>query len=145
MSASGKIFLFILLLPFLTAAGHDVYYSYWLDEDNKRQVERLNIDPDVFQMSDLGWIWDNYSPDTMQMTRDNVEAEIWKEKVDPVLQYPTMLVAIVPFIIGVIYCIFARLLGVWPFVKIPSRFTSKEDDYAIYKHAKSKSINYSRK
>jgi hypothetical protein len=145
MSTSGKIFLFILLLPFFAAIGHDVYYSYFLDEDKMKKVERLQIDHEDYTISDLGWIWNTYSPETMQQARQSVEPEIWVEKVDPILQYPTMIVGLVPFVIGCIFCVFALILGVWPFTRATSRFLRKEDDYAIYKHAKAKSTKYSRK
>lgn len=146
MSGGGKIFLFILLLPFLAVLGHDVYYSYFSNDDKIRQVERLNIDPNAFEMSDLGWIWNNYSPDTMEIARDGVEPDIWKEKVDPILQYPAMIVVIIPFAMGLIFCLFARILGVWPFADKMSSFSRKgKESDAVYKHAKSKALKYSRK
>ncbi len=146
MSSSGKIFLFILLLPFFAALGHDVYYSYFSDDQKIKQIERMNIDPDAFKVSDTGWIWQTYSPDTMEQSRNAIEPAIWAEKIDPILQYPTMVIALIPFAIGIIFCIFALILGVWPFTRVGTRFSNEQaDEYAVYKHAKGKSTKYSRK
>ncbi len=146
MSGGGKIFLFILLLPFLAVLGHDVYYNYFSDDDKIKKVERLQIDTEAFEISDLGWIWNNYSPNTMEMSRDNIDPAIWKEKIDPTLQYPAIMIAIIPFGIGLIFCLIARVLGVWPFADKMSSFSRKgKDGDAVYNHAKSKAIKYSRK
>ncbi len=146
MSSSGKIFLFILLLPFFAALGHDVYYSYFSDEQKLKQIERMNIDITDFKISDAGWVWQTYSPQTMEQARQSIEPAIWEQKIDPLLQYPTMVMAGVPFMLGAIFCVFAMILGVWPFTRAGARLTHQSaDDYAVYKHAKGKATKYSRK
>lgn len=146
MSGGGKTFLFILLLPFLAALGHDVYYSYLSDDDKIKKVERLQIDPKEFLPSDLGWLWHEHSPGTMQTARDSIEEDVWNKKINPVLQYPSMVIALMPFLIGVIFCIFSRILGVWPFSENMGSLSKKrKNSDSVYKHAKSKAMKYSRK
>lgn len=105
----------------------------------------MQIDPDDFKISDLGWIWKEYHEDSMEMVHDNVENQAWDEKVNPILQLPTMVVASVPFFLGCIYYLLAFFLGVWPFSRHGMMRSTPSDDFAVYKHAKSKSIKYSKK
>lgn len=146
MSSSGKFFLFILLLPFLAAIGHDVYYSYFSDDEKIEQIEQMDIDPNAFKLSDLGWVWQTYHPGSLAQAKNEIAPEIWKEKIDPILQNYTFVVALAPFLMGSIFCLLARILGVWPFTQIGSRLMrNKNEDYAVYKHAKSKATKYTRK
>lgn len=118
-----------------------------VSKDDKIEVKAPEINPENYKVSDLGWVWKTYYPENMKNTRDMIEPEVWKKKVDPILQYPTFIVALVPFAVGCIFCVFALILGVWPFTrKTNGHFSSgKSDDYAVYKHAKGKATKYSRK
>ena len=145
MSGGVKIFIFILLLPFFAGVGHDVYINYFSDDQKIKEIKRLQIDPEEFLVSDMGWIWTNYSPSTMQAARDMVEVEVWKESVDPILQLPTMIVGIFPLFFGCIFLLLSFVLGVWPFSRYGYARKEKAEDFAVYKHAKTKAIKYSKK
>lgn len=145
MPSGAKILLFILLMPFLAALGHDVYQSYLSDDDKIKQVKRLKVDLDEFKPSDVGWIWQKYHKESMEMAYNSVEPEMWEKKVNPILQMPSMGVGIVPFILGCVYLLLSFILGVWPFSRHGQLKSDGKDDFAVYKHAKSKTIKYSKK
>lgn len=145
MTSGIRNFIFILILPFLAAVGHDVYFNYFADSEKARQIKNLQVNPEEFLVSDLGWIWQNYSPNTMQTARNMVEPDIWATQVDPILQLPSMVVGIIPFFLGCVFLLFAFILGVWPFSKFGQARREKEADFAVYKHAKSKPIKFSKK
>ena len=145
MSGGVKTFLVILLIPFLAGAGHDVYLNYFSNDEKIKQAKRLQINPEDFLASDLGWVWGNYHPASMEMARGAVEPEIWQSNVDPILQLPAMVVGLIPFALGVIYSLLAFVLGIWPFSRYGKLRKQKDDDFAVYKHAKSNAIKYTKK
>ena len=145
MPSSVKIFLFITLLPFFAAVGHDVHLNFLSDEEKIKQVQNLRVDPEDFIASDMGWVWNHYHPTSMAMARDGVEPEIWKQKVDPILQLPTMVVGFIPFFIGCVFLLLTFVLGVWPFSRYGKIRKSSEADFAVYKHAKTNAAKYSKK
>lgn len=145
MSAGAKTFIFILLLPFFAALGHDVYHSYFSSDEKIKQIERLNIEPDNFQMSDVGWLWQEYAPNSMQSARDMIEPEAWSAQLDPFLQMTSMVAALIPFGVGLIYLALAFILGVWPFSRFGATRREKSNDYAVYEHAKEKSFKFKKK
>lgn len=145
MSSSVKTFVFILLIPFLAGLGHDLYLNYFSDKQKIEQVKRLQIDPEKFLASDLGWIWENYFPASMETARGMVEPEIWQLQVDPILQMPTIIVGIIPFFIGCVFLLLAFVLGVWPFSRYGKLRRQKEDDFAVYSHAKEKAVKFTKK
>ena len=93
MPDGAKTLLIILFIPFLFALGHDLYLNYFSDDEKVRELKALRIDPQEFLVSDTGWIWNEYSPNTMQTLRDTIEPATWTTKLDPVLQLPTMAVS----------------------------------------------------
>ena len=145
MSGGVKIFLFILLLPLMASIGHDVYINYFSDSDKIKEIKRLQIDPNEFLVSDVGWIWQEYHPSSMETARTMVEAEVWKVQVDPILQLPTMVVSFFPFFFGCVFLLLALVLGVWPFSRYGFTKKEKAEDFAVYKHAKSRAIKYTKK
>lgn len=145
MTGGVKTLLTILLLPLLASIGHDVYINYFSDSDKIKEIKRLQIDPDEFLVSDLGWIWQEYSPNTMKTARENIQTEVWKESVDPILQLPTMVVAFLPCFFGCVFLIFALVLGVWPFSRYGFTRKGKEEDFEVYKHAKANSLKYKKR
>lgn len=145
MPTAAKTILIILLLPFLAGLGHDVYINYFSDNEKIKEIKRLQVDPEAFLPSDLGWVWGEYHPASMNMMRDMIEPEVWKEKLDPLLQKPTILVAIVPFAVGVVFLLLTFILGVWPFSRFGQMRKEKDVDYAVYKNAKENAKKYSRK
>ena len=110
-----------------------------------RAVKNLRIDPEEFLISDLGWLWQNYFPQSMQIARDSTEPSIWVSHIDPILQMPSMVVGIMPFFIGCVYLLLAFVLGVWPFTKFGRERRETAADFAVYKHAKDKSMKFSKK
>lgn len=145
MSGNVKAFLFIMLLPFLAAMSHDVYFNYFSDDQKVKQIKRLQIDPEEFMVSDLGWIWDTYYPTSMKTARTMVEPDVWKAQVDPILQLPSMIVGLIPFFLGCIFLLLAFVLGVWPFSRYGRARRENEDDYAVYRHAKTRAVKFSKK
>lgn len=145
MSSGGKKLLFLLFLPFLLAVSHDVYFNYFSSDQKIRQVKQLRIDPEEFMASDLGWIWHNYHPASLETARTMVEPTIWKAQVDPILQLPSMVVGIIPFIIGCVFLILAFILGVWPFSKYGAARKESKEDFVVYQNAKAKSVNFTKK
>lgn len=147
MPDGAKTLLVILLIPFLAGLGHDIYFNYFSDDERIREIKALRIDPEKFLVSDLGWVWNEYSPNTMEATRNMMEPETWVSKLDPVLQLPTMVVGLIPWAIAAIYLSLAWLLGIWPCAGRSISFgrRRKKDDFAVYKHAKTKSVKYKKK
>ncbi len=145
MPTGVKSFLFLLLIPFLMGVGHDVYLNYFSDDIKIKQAKRLQIDPNDFLVSDAGWTWNNYHPQSMNIARDMVEPETWKEKVDPVLKLPTMIISIAPLVVGAIFFLITFALGIWPFNRQGRSLLSGKSDFVVYKHAKEKAVKYKKK
>jgi hypothetical protein len=134
-----------MLLPFFAAVGHDIYFNYFSDEEKIKQVQKLRINPEEYLVSDMGWVWQKYHPASMQMARDAIEPEIWMQEVDPILQLPTMVVGLVPFFLACIFLLLTFVLGVWPYTRYGKIRKSKEEDFAVYKHAKTNTMKYTKK
>ncbi len=147
MPDGAKTLLVILLIPFLLGVGHDIYFNYFSTDEKIREIKALRVDPNKFLVSDMGWVWNEYSPSTMQTIRDSVAPETFKTKLDPILQLPTMVVGLIPWAIAAIYLAFAWLIGFWPCSTSGLSFSRKrkKDDFAVYKHAKTKAVKYNKK
>lgn len=145
MPNNVKIIIFILLLPFFAGLGHDVYINYFSGSDKIKQIKQLQIDPGKFIASDIGWVWNEYAPENMKAARTMVEPEIWKEQVDPILKLPTMVAGIIPAFVGFVFLLIAFVLGVWPFSQYGRARREKEEDFAVYGHAKSNAVKYNKK
>ncbi len=145
MTAEIKTFLFIMLIPFFAALGHDLYVNYFNTEAKIEHVKKLNIDPKKFMVSDLGWIIDEYVPKTMQKARTKIDVPVWRQKIDPALQLPSMVIGAIPFLVSSAYLILAFIIGIWPFSRFGKSKKMKQDDFAVYKHAQEKSIRFKRR
>lgn len=147
MPDGAKTLLVILFIPFLLALGHDVYFNYFSDDEKIRDVKALRIDPEEFLISDAGWIWNEYSPNTMQAARDMIGQETWESIIDPVLRIPTMLLGIIPWAAVAIYLLFALGAAFWPCCNSTLSFIKKrkQQDFTVYKNAKANSIKYKKK
>jgi hypothetical protein len=145
MPTAAKKILLILLIPFLLAVGHDIYINYLSDDEKIREIKSLRIDPNKFMMSDTGWLWQEYSPSTMEMTRDMTEQDYWKNKIDPILQQPSIYLTILPFLGGVVGLILTFILGVWPFSRLRDQRKRDKAGYGIYKKARGRKITYGKK
>ena len=149
MPDGAKTLLVVLLIPFLMGLGHDIYFNYFADDEKIKAVKSLRIDPEKFLISDMGWVWNEYAPNGMQMARDSIEPATWTSYIDPVLQLPTMIVGLIPFIIIASYLILAFILGIWPcrgrHISIGTPKRGKKDDFAVYKHAKTNKMKFKKK
>ncbi|MCI5060141.1 MAG: hypothetical protein MRY79_03615 [Alphaproteobacteria bacterium] len=145
MSQSLKNFLFVLLVPFFFAVGHDVYVNYFSTDEKIAEIKALRANPQDFLVSDLGWVWSEYSPATMRGARDAITHEAWRAQIDPILRLPTMVVASFPFFLGSVYSLMAFVLGVWPFARHSKIGSHKSDEYAVYRHAKSSNMKFKKK
>lgn len=134
MPSGAKLFLFILFLPFLAALGHDLYLNYYADEEKREQLQALNIDPEEFMISDAGWVWQEYSEPTMDSAREAIAPETWKHNIDPILQLPTIVVAIIPFFFGAVFLLITFILGIWPFTRHGTSRKKSDKDFVVYIH-----------
>ena len=130
MSGGSKLFLFILFLPFLLALGHDLHLAYFSNDEKIQQLENLNIDTSQFRISDLGWVWTNRSADSYEWARQNVSTDTWQNILDPILQLPTMVVALIPFVFGILILMIMFVLGVGPYKGMSNKGNS---EYSVYK------------
>lgn len=115
MSDGVKLWIFILLLPFFAALGHDIWANYLIDEEKRAAVEALEIDPTAHQVSDLGYIFTTYTPEFYQGARDSIDPGTWEVFIDPVLEQYTMLVALLPLALFLVYLGIARVANLPPF------------------------------
>lgn len=115
MSGTVKLWCFILLLPFFAAIGHDFYVNYLSDPEKKARLEALDIDPQAYQVSDLGYLATNYAPGLYNDVRGALGEANWKEYGDPVLRQFTFVAALIPAALFYIYLILARLFGLPPY------------------------------
>jgi len=96
----------IFSLPFLAVLGHDLYMSY-----NNPNLDINN--PVMF--SDLGWLWLQYNEEGYRWTRANVDAAIWSDIIDPLLEQRAILITIIPvaFFVGLIILFKIIQMGPW--------------------------------
>lgn len=105
-----KLLCFLLILPALACLGHDGYV-YYLNTEAGKDLP--------FQLSDLGYLWVTYSPDTFAAIKDSIDPGTWGW-INLALEQTGV------FLLGGIAAIFYAalglcwLLGVWPFAKIPT-------------------------
>ena len=145
MPGAAKILLFILCLPFFASLGHDIYLNYFSDDEKIQQAKNLQVDPTDFMFSDLGWVWQTYSPFTMETAKDMVGEDKWKKKYDPILQQSTMVVTAVPPILGLIFLAITFVFGIWPFSRFGAERARDKKGYGAYDRAKTRTTKYGRK
>jgi len=124
------------------------YFNYFSDDEKIREIKAMRVDPSEFLISDAGWVWNEYAPNSMETARMSFETPTWKKYIDPVLQLPTMIVGLIPWAIAAAYLLIAYILGIWPCQGRLLNFLPKRkrnDDYAVYKHAKTNAAKYKRK
>ena len=141
MAIKMRALLTLTLIPFLAALGHDLYINYYVDKDNLRSLKNLRPEVENYMISDLGWVWTEYAPNNMQAFRDIFADSTWQNIINPVLQMPTMVVAVIPFLIvaaiGIILYIFQG--------NISFNTQSKPNKNSIYKHAKTNRMHFKKK
>ncbi len=137
MDGNAKIWLVILLLPFLAAIGYDFHANYYTTPEKQAKLEALQIDPDSYLISDLGYIVLTHAPDEYSLARESIEPEVWDKWIEPVLQAYTFAVALVPFGIFCVWLLIARIFSIWPFAGSPliSRKSADKADRIQNAHA----------
>ncbi len=117
MNDGVRVWIFLLLLPFLAAIGHDLYASYYAPEEIRtRVVEHYDIDPGAYKISDAGYLLVTYAPETFETLRASVGPERWMKWVDPILRLYTFVVALIPLAVFLTWLLISRILDVWPFM-----------------------------
>ncbi len=145
MPQTAKNLLIILFIPFLLGLGNDIYLNYLSNSEKVRQLKNLEINPKEFMLSDIGWVWQEYSPDSLALAQNIVGTPAWQNNLEPVLRQPTLLVAAILPICGALSLLTTFVLGIWPFEKYGKRRRRDKEGYGIYKKAKGKKAKYSRK
>jgi len=144
MGSRLKTFYLLLLLPFLLVIGHDVYANYFSDVMKQKKLENLRVDPNSFQFSDAGYLWVTYFPDNYINARKSMSGDTWETYIDPVLETPSAIVAILPaaFIYALLMAAWA--LGIWPF-NHRRPIPSQKLEYDMYGKPINKPMKYTRK
>lgn len=130
MSDGSKLLLFILLIPFFLAMGHDVYYNYFSNPKKIEKSTTIGVDPAEFRATDMGWVVIEYSPGTFKAIKHGSPEFVWKNIIDPIFRLPTMVVGLIPFCIGLLITMLNGFLG-------QSAFQSSSKDYMQGKGFKS--------
>lgn len=157
MSDGLKLFVVILMLPFLAAVGHDVYLNYFSNvppgsdfsefdvEDIKVDIKNLDIKSGSFKTSELGWVWQHYSPNSLRSVNLLIDETVWDTLIDPLLKMKTIIVGLLPALFGlfILALFYGSRLPMW--VKTKSAQKRAHIDYAVYNHAKGKKFQYKRK
>lgn len=139
-----KIFLVILSIPLILSISHDIYINFFTNQDKLEKIQRLDVNPDMFDMTDLGWVWIEYSKDTYNLARESISADNWRKFIAPTLKMKTIIISMAPLIIGIIFTIFTWMLGIWPFAYL-NRFKSKNISPTIYSKETYQKTEYKRK
>ncbi len=144
MSGGAKLFIFILFLPFFAAVGYDTYLAYFSSEERMNKVENLNIDPDAFRVTDLGWVWLKNSTGSFNWAREMMPMDTWTRYIDPLLQAPTMLVALIPGVTGILFMMITFVLGIGSFRQYSTK-NKQQAEYSVYENAKTNKMKFSKK
>lgn len=142
MSDTVKLWIFILLLPFLAAIGHDFYANYLADAEKKAQLESLNFKPDEYMASDLGYVFVTYTPEFYENIKSSVSEHNWNKFAEPVLQQYTWAVALAP--LGIFLLGFA-LVKVAGLLAAPRRRAKLPQDDPFLRHEKQETFKYKRR
>ncbi len=118
MTSSAKLLCFLLLIPFLLAAGFDIYVNYKkADGAMPTSIEEINLA--TFQPSDLGYLIVTYQPELYDALKMSFAEETWAKWINPILASNTYIVALAPLALFCIWLLIARILQVWPFTEAP--------------------------
>ena len=138
----GTSFLgFLLLLPPLGAAGHDVYRTYGEEQD-------IDITKPV-EFSELGWLWQKYSADTWRIAKAGFDPETWNNYVVPVLKTEAVIACAIPAIIFFVVMLTLKMIRSGAFaLKMGAGGGAKgkkNGDYGYGDSRKAAPIKYKRK
>lgn len=143
MHGGVKTFILIITIPLILAVSHDIYFNYFSSSEKMNQVSSMNVDPDKFEMSELGWVWLEYSKDSHNMLKDSVSDETWAKYIRPLMNMKTIIVAAAPIPVVFFLLLSAWVIGIWPFAHVHKAKKPKLD--TVYTNAKTKKQSYNRK
>ncbi len=137
---------FILLLPAFGVLGHDLYMAYGDSDEKVEQLKELDVDPNVFALSDVGRLWIAYAPDSLNMLRENISLATWENIVAPLMEQTALLVALVPLMIFYLFTAIFWVLGIGPFTGTRMVKKAGKKDFSVYeRHNKKSKTKYGRK
>ena len=122
--------IFILLIPAIAALGYDAFVYYENQEEG-------------FKLSDLGWLWTNYYPDSHDYAFQEVGKESWVKYVLPILKLKTVVAAVIFAAL-----IFSIVLLIQMLASMGSgKFSSKKNEKSLGRDRskKDKKFQYNRK
>ena len=135
---------FLLALLPLGILAHDLYLAY-----QEAERSRVEFGSKPINFSDIGWLWVQYSPDTYDWARRSVDADIWKNIVDPLSQQTALILAVVPVTLLASILTLVRVLKDMPImVQVRSGGRQKKADGGIAikgLEKKKKKLSYKRK
>ena len=133
-------FCFLMALPALAVAGHDIYLAF-----NKDDLEVIQ----PFLFSDVGWLWVNYAPESFDWMQKNMDPAVKQAFIDPLNEQTAILAAAVPALAVYALLFVMRLFAWWPFTEeapIIGRTKIKKGDYTFQTmEARKKKFKYRRK
>ena len=131
---------FLVAIPALAVLGHDVYLAYSSEEMDFAEK---------FYLSDLGWLWVTYGPDTYNWAIANIDESLWKGFVDPLLQQSAFYVAAAPAVSVYFILVLMKLFGLGQFESGGGKLFSgkgSKSDFSFREDAPAKkSTRYKRK
>lgn len=134
------ILAFILALPAFAVLGHDIYMAY--------NNTALDVG-ERFYLSDLGWLWVKYEPNSYNFVIESTDPEIWNNFIDPILRESALYVALVPLaiLLGVVFVLKLFGLGVFEGQGIfaPRIKQKKGGDFSFSGRGGKKQAKYKRK
>lgn len=128
--AGVKLLCFLVILPVLACLGHDGYL-YYLNREAGNGLP--------FQLSDLGWMWVTYSPESFALVKESVDPGTWNI-VNLILERSGailfgVIAAVVYLVLGVLW-----MFGLWPFATL-----SAVRGFERFGEQRKKNVRYNRK
>ena len=96
---------FLLAMPALAALGHDIYMAY---------TGKLPGGSNALQLSDVGWLWTTYEPESFKWARQNADPLLWKGYIDPLLEQTAAIVAAFPAVVVLTLIVLFKMIDMVP-------------------------------
>lgn len=121
------VIVLILAVPALAALGHDL----WMMTDPAKRGWDITR---PFELSDLGWLWVTYAPDSFRFFHEFLPDWMWKGLVDPVLRSSSVFVLLVIPVIGFVVFVIKGFTGREKFVSFSFRDPDADHDSGRIKY-----------
>ena len=108
MNGVVKFLTVLLLIPALVVLGHDLYVKFGDTDEKVEKLKELDIDHKQFALSDVGWLWSRYHPESLNQAREMAGDDIWLTYITPILSQKAIFVFLAPLIL--LYLIYG---GFW--------------------------------